>query len=773
MKPYIFFRDFCHLRVFCTFCLWVGFFFTGAGQIALTTDSYRTLLPLGNWADAGAWEVFDGTNWMAAAAPPGQDHDVFVLQGHEIQLTQNQEVRNLYLFGAANAGKKLNLQAYDLDVYGSLHSFDVDGNGDYVLFGIAWLGDDWIYPETGRIVFKGGSRTVVDRTSWSGQNLGSRFSVVFNPDPGEVLSVNAVFKASSFLIQTGTVRQTVNTNGLPATSTFSFTATAVFGTEDFGELRIASGATLVSEGSKDFAQILRRTESKPASSFVLEEGANLVLLGQEPVIDAVNVVLDGNVSYASEDVSQQFLQSSLPASQEDFVYNHLYLQGAATKLLPAQVAVRGDFVVLSGGPVVASGSRLELIGPADQELDLPSLVVSGLLVDKLAGTVLVKNDLTIRDRLDQVSGDLDFQQNDLILDFGPTGTYSYSGGNWLNLGELTYENLPVSLTATNARFPFYDQWLEAPRHFLLEGSLSSAGQALVLRYLEATGVTYDPGFSDEGETVVYHLNSFFSIGTSGGDPGQVVAWVSAEDLAVQDMQHLRLVADGAPAIGQHLPAEERHGWLWAGRSFSFQAAQNSLLTVGSISPLSVLPLEWEGLTGWLQGSSVWLTWHTSSKEGVFYTITRAMGEGLEFVPIGSLEAVQGIGPARFEDDQYPAEVPFWYYQILAKTESGELGYSPVIRVDHPAFAENAPKLFPNPHVSGSLYLRLGSWASHEIAAVRIWNMKGVGIHSQFFTGDFEPDVLEDKLLHLPRGNYLIQLTGKGKTHTFKWQKSNH
>jgi hypothetical protein len=261
------------------------------------------------------------------------------------------------------------------------------------------------------------------------------------------------------------------------------------------------------------------------------------------------------------------------------------------------------------------------------------------------------------------------------------------------LGEFTYENLPLTLTASNARFPYYDQWLDAPRHFLLEGSLSAPGQGLVVRYLENPGVTYDPGFMDEGEAVVYHLNSFFSLSTAGGDYGQVVAWVSAEDLSVQDLQHLRLVGDGEAAIGQHVTAGEQQGWLWARRSFPFQTAQNSLFTVGSISPLSVLPLDWKGLTAQLQGDRVRLTWKTGSEASIAYTVTRSTGHILEFSPIGSFEAAQGAGEVRFEDDRYPADVPFWYYQIIAKEESGALSYSPVLRVDHPHFAGNGPKLF--------------------------------------------------------------------------------
>lgn len=457
MKPYITNRELLCIRAMGTLFLLISCVFWANAQIALTLNSYRTQLPqngVGDWSNAGTWEVFDGVSWVAAVTPPNRNHDVFILKGNEVRLTQNQEVGNLYLYGAVDAGKKLNLQAFDLDVYGALHSFDLDGGGNYVLYGSAWLGDDWIYPELGRIVFKGSSRTVVSRDSWSGQNLASRFSVVFSPDPGEEFIVDAVFKASSFLIQSGTVRQTVNTDGDPATSTFSFTTTALFGNEDYGELRIASGATLISEATKEFNQLIRRSESKPASSFFLEEGANLIFLGQEPEIDAVTVVLDGNVYYASEGVSQEFLQASMASAQQDFVYQNLYLEGAASKNLPAELSVQGDFIFLSGGAADGSATNLQLMGPGNQELDVPGLTLSGLLIDKVAGLVTINDNLAVTENYTQVDGDVDFRQHHLTLDFDAMGSYTYSGGNWYNLGELRYEHLPLTLNVANALFPF-------------------------------------------------------------------------------------------------------------------------------------------------------------------------------------------------------------------------------------------------------------------------------------------------------------------------------
>lgn len=775
MKPYITNRGQLCIRAMGTICLMFTCVFLANAQIALTINSYRTQLPqdgVGDWGNAGIWERYDGVTWVAATTPPNRNHDVFIRRRNEVRLTQNQEVGNLYLFGAVDAGKKLNLQAFDLDIYGALHSFDLDLGGEYVLYGSAWLGDDWIYPETGRIVFKGTSRTVVDRDSWSGQNLASRFSVVFNPDPGEVLIVNAVFKASSFLIQSGTVRQTVNTNGTPATSTFSFTTTELFGTDDFGELRIASGATLISEATKEFDQLIRRSETKPASTFNLEEGANLILLGQEPVIDAVNVVLDGNVFYGSDETSQEFLQASMATAQQDFVYQNLYLQGVASKNLPDQLSVQGDFILISGGVADGSTTNLQLTGSNDQELDVSGLVLSGLLIDKEGGVVTINDDLTVSDTYSQVGGDVDFQQHRLTLDFGLSGTYSYSGGNWYNLRELLYENLPLTLDAGNALFPFFDQSLDAPRHLLLEGNLSLTGQSLVLAYDEAPGVTYDPGFLDEGVAVVYHLNSFFEITTTGSDSGELIAWIGAEDLAVQDINHLRIVGDGLPAIGLHVPAEESEGWLWAKREFAFQDAQSSLLTIGSTSSLSVLPLEWIGLQANWIGDRVMVSWEENAGDPVDYTITRSDRDASEFLPIASIQIGEDNQLVLYEDSSFPLDQPFWFYQIVGKEMDGMLNYSPVIRVTNPLFRYQGPRIHPNPYISGPLNLVLGGMSSEGITVCKVWNMEGVNFLTLYFKEDFHAGILENKLTSLPAGNYLIQLVGVREVHTVKWQKHN-
>jgi hypothetical protein len=47
-------------------------------------------------------------------------------------LTGNEEAKNVYLFSAASPGRKLNLQTFELQVYGALRGIDKTGS-DFIL----------------------------------------------------------------------------------------------------------------------------------------------------------------------------------------------------------------------------------------------------------------------------------------------------------------------------------------------------------------------------------------------------------------------------------------------------------------------------------------------------------------------------------------------------------------------------------------------------------------------------------------------------------------
>jgi hypothetical protein len=750
---------------------------TAQNFIPLDNTCFRTNLPsdgVGDWDDPAIWEQYNGTAWLPAAVYPNRDSRVFIDYRNEVRLTKNEEVNSLYLFaetiGEINPGPKLNLQANELWVYGQLHSISAD-TGDFIYHNLTSLISDWIYPEMGSIVFKGKSRTVVDRNSWSASNTNSRFAVVFDPDPGDTLVVNAAMKANSFMIRKGTVRQTLNQELTPFyTSTFSFNTQAQFGNDDYGEFRILSGATLISEGSNPFHQIIRRTDSKPASAFVLEEGANLVLLGEVPVIDAVSVQLEGSVTYAGESGSQTFLESSMATAAQEFIYTHLFFTGAAEKILSPVLKVSGDMQFLDGGIVNGASTRLVPIGTDEQLIAIPSLTLNIVEMDKLTGNIILQNDLSILRAFYMLSGTIDFSGNSLILDFDPSGEYNYSGGDWLDVDEVVYNSLPQFLDQNNALFPFYDSQLEFQRHLFLEGTIE-AGTSIKIRHFENPGVTYNPGFSDtDGSAIVYQLNSYFEITGAGSAPSGIDIWVLADDLGIEDTEHLRLTGDGEAAAGNHLQASELYGRIWAGRQVLLNQLTSNAFAIASINELSVLPLEWEEFDALFRGDRVQLSWVNGTISPVEYTVFRAENQAMEFVPIGNFSGEDFDQEVIFEDQSLPANQYFWYYQVRAVDADGEQSYSPVLRVDNPLSNQAKTGVYPNPYAGGEVHIIISTGQANRPVVCKVWNSGGRLFLEADFHGEEGKIQLEGRLKALPPGSYFILIQSEDRFDRLRWLK---
>ena len=112
-----------HLIIGCTGAIFIFFSPIYGQEIVPEINSFRTALAvgsIGDWDDPATWEVWDGNVWTSASSTPDRNNDVFLEKGNEVRLRQTEEANNLYLFADTDAGKKLDLQVYDLDVYGAL-----------------------------------------------------------------------------------------------------------------------------------------------------------------------------------------------------------------------------------------------------------------------------------------------------------------------------------------------------------------------------------------------------------------------------------------------------------------------------------------------------------------------------------------------------------------------------------------------------------------------------------------------------------------------------
>ena len=744
---------------------------TASGQDLRSIGAYRTALAMdgiGEWNDPSVWEIWDGTLWNPASDPPGRNNDVFIEKDKEVRLTQNEEVGNFYLFASAEAGKKLNLQVYELSVYGALRCFTREIDGTYSLHNSTSLTEDWIYPETGNIVFKGTTRTVVDRSSWSGNNGQSRFGVIFNPDPEDTLTVNAVFKASSFIVQSGTVVQKVNFDGTPATSTFSFNIQDKISLSAYGDFTIEPGATLISEATKSFGEIIMRTENRPAANFHLKEGGTLILLGEEPIMEAENILLEGNVYYSGTSGTQQFISGSMAGVADPITYNHLFFDGIAAKDLPDNLELKGDLTFLGGGAVNGIATAIHFTGTVDQEVKNIALDLKEANIAKPSGILFLDEDLIINDQFAMTAGEVDFRNNQLYIN----GGYHYTSGSWSNLSRLLYQNIPAILNPSNSTFPFVDAYLGGVRKIVLFGTQSASNTDLNIAYHQLPGVNWDPSFDDGDAPILYKLNSYFTFTLESDAPtDQLEILMAADNLIVVDDDHLRIVGDDAAAPGNHLGGMDN----MAGREINLNDLDGQTLTIGSTGTASILPVTWLSYQAEELPNGNLISWSTAKEEDNKGFIILKSFNARDFDEIGHVTGKgynNEVHQYQFLDRSINLSRQI-YYQIKQVDFNGDHDSTPIFQLILKQ-VEDRILIFPNPYQNqkGRLTIRIPYTKAASPANIVVKKISGKSLIQEAGTLKQASQKAAEDLQELGPGLYLIIIETNGQKEVIKWLNEN-
>ncbi|MGY6520192.1 MAG: T9SS type A sorting domain-containing protein [Mongoliitalea sp.] len=737
-------------------------------QIPLTIGDYRTIAS-GDYQDIAIWEMWDGFSWIGASAKPSAGNSIFIDQGHEVRLVQQEEANHVYLFSAASPGRKLNLQNFELHVYGALRGLQSVGG----LFEINTVSSpvlDWIYPETGRIVFKGSSRIVVDRASWSANTTNSRYTVVFDPDPGQIFTVNSAFKANAFIVQSGTVVQTVNTAGIPACSTFSFNNQAIFnGAGPYGDFIIEPGARLLSECSAPLASIIQRSAAVPGALFHLKAGASLFLSGNEPLIDVVNFQLEGNVYYVASSGVQRMLRNTMAGASIPKNYHNLLFENGAQKILQDSIFLDGDLAVLSGDFPTHGNGFVRFYGSGEQQLVGPSLQLNDVELLKTGGSLRFSGDLLVDRLLYMRSGTMDFEGKDLYLNESGLGGLQQFEGVWVHLHRLYYRNLPSTLTARNATFPLKDSFQGGIRRFRLAGE--SPGGTLELQYMEIPGANWDPDFDDsDGTPILYQLNSYVLLSGLSEGSSTIEMRMAAENLVVDQVEDLRIVSNGQAAPGNNLLAID-NDTLWARREVPFSLLNNQTFTIGSYRVLSVLPLRWHAQSAnWFEGH-VKINWQTLDEKNTSHFVIWKATAGVDaFEVIGQVKAL-GKEVNTYEWS-YVLRLPHerTFYQLEQVDKDGQRSFSKVFRLEgvRNKASESTIVYYPNPYTDGALAIEFPSHWNANLVYLQVSDVKGQDLFNGRLS-DFDASLVLSNAL---KGVYFFCLKGPdGDVKTFKLLKN--
>ncbi len=556
----------------------------------------------GDFNQTSTWEVWDGSNWKDANQHPGAMADIYVDRAHTLRLTAPEAVKNLFLFSGAGAGQKLNLNGFNLDVYGVLAGFT--GNVPGLPRG-AWNSQNWIgNSPSSTLTFKGQSRVIVEKASWSAQTTQSRFGVIFDPGPGQELTLLAPFKALFFRVRSGILNQKndASISSLPCFTLSFNTESAQYGSGPFGTVTVEAGATYRSECN---AHLINRNASgsNPALLFDLQRDATFLLLGQAPRIEAATCILEGTLIFNPRQEPGTFLTSSFPLSSKPIQLRHLTLLGEEDLTLPPELILQGNMVQAGQGQFQIASTHLRLSGTENQELRTSSLLLESLTVAKSSGTVTLGSDLSLSKNLTMVQGSIDFQGFNLTLNTSSTGDYHYQGGSWKRLGHLTYFGLPATLTTSSSTFPFEDLANGGHRWLQLLGTPPTR-EKLSIEFVEEPGANHDANFQDvDGTTILYQLNSHFKISV---DPvlGQedLELRITADSLLIDQVEDLKLVNKGQAAPGIPLQGVEEN-FPWARRRVKWADLSGIKWTIGSFREATALPITPKNTTNGNIGSA--------------------------------------------------------------------------------------------------------------------------------------------------------------------------
>ncbi|QDH78305.1 T9SS type A sorting domain-containing protein [Echinicola soli] len=727
-------------------------------------NAYRTITS-GDYDQVAIWEIYNGNTWNTATQPPNEANDVYIDFDHEVTLTQNETVKSLYLNAETGTGKKLNLNGFELALLGSLNAFSgaAPGSPSGTWNNIDWIGDS----EESKLIFKGTSRVAVPEGAWSAFSTRSRYTLVFAPDPGATLTVQESIKASRIVVASGTVIQ--ETSG-GACSTFSFNNDpAVPGA--YGSLVIEDNATLESYCSES---IVQRSASLPALEVTVSDRGTLVLHGPNPEINAANIHLLGEVRYVGASGTQGFITSTMPGVQQPIQYHDVTFKGDAEKILPPTLILLGNMANTGTGDINANTTSLSIEGTENQEITGMALLARDLEMNKSNGKVHLDSDLTILRDFIMTAGELDFSGNEMTINAAGSGEYQYLAGKWHDLQSLHYHSTPHSLTVQNASFPFVDKYEEGVRLLQVLGANDTGGENLTIQYTQLPGVDHDADFFDnDGTWILYQLYSYFSFSGFSSGNNFINIRIAADELIVDDVNDLRIVADHEPAAGSHLSGLDENGTFWAKRRLRRNALHHNKFTIGSERVATILPIAWLNYQGEAIGKSNILQWEVPADSRVKgFTIYRSAHNVDNFIPIGTItsESISGRVLTYQFTDETPPNHGYSYYRIASFSPSGKEDFTPVFHVYRKQAQTNYNTISPNPHSGGNVHLSISRQMQGDHIECIILDVQGGVVFG--VNGKSENTIrrVEEKLPLLPKGIYIIRISDSSIHQTIRWIK---
>jgi len=445
----------------------------------------------------------------------------------------------------------------------------------------------------------------------------------------------------------------------------------------------------------------------------------------------------------------------------------LELQGNQNLSLPSTFFVQGDLIQSGLGAILTPPTDLHFVGGLNQNISGFALTSRNLTVNKSGGKVNLNQNLAVTQTLSMTSGILNFNDNNLSINSSSIGGLFYTSGSWERLREVQYFSLPSIVNASNATFPFADRYQKGIRSVNLLGN--TGREDLRIRFTEYLGAEYNSNFNDnDGTPILYRLFSYFSFFGMTANSNPLELRISAANLIVDQVDDLRIVATGYAAPGTHLPGLDP-SLLWARRSLTFSQMEGTNYTVGSFRTLSILPVTWLSFEGQRKSKEIQLTWKVASDIAEStYEVFRSENGFSDWKNIGSLTNQKNSETSvsyQFSDlDSDPFQN--YYYRIKQTDFLPGSSWSQVILVKALLSMGSSIQISPNPYFGGSIRIKIPPALDLLQSELMILDFSG----KLYFKGSFNKLTLEQQLLSLPAGIYLIRLGYSESAAHIRWIK---
>lgn len=190
----------------------------------------------------------------------------------------------------------------------------------------------------------------------------------------------------------------------------------------------------------------------------------------------------------------------------------------------------------------------------------------------------------------------------------------------------------------------------------------------------------------------------------------------------------------------------------------------SIFTLGSTSAIAnPLSVKFTAVKAYTSGSLNIVEWTNQSEAGVFgYTVEKST-DGIQFTALSEVAARSNAATREVYNQQDLQPGTKTYYRIKATELSGEVSYSPVVKVVRGESGSTGFSIYPNP-VQGKQFTLQYKGQTREPIRLQLFSSSGVVVYSNNW---IHPGGQASQSIELPvslsKGMYYLQLSGDNRT----------